>query len=186
MNRFETLGIDLDGTTYDFYTLFRDWYAELNNIDPVSLGNEPEKWSFFEDGGCSLSTFKEMLREGVLNRRLYWEGDAYPDAVETIQSLSEDHRIVIVTSRNFLGLEREMEAATTHWLKTNDIPFDQLILTDVKTNLGLDLMLDDAPHIIQAARDAGEAAVVFDAPHNRHVVNDRVLNWKEFEEYVRA
>lgn len=186
MNQYKTLGIDLDGTTYNFYDLFKNWWAELQGVDPLTYPREPQEWGFFEAWGCSISRFKEMLCEGLVSHRLFWEGDPYPDAVETIQNLSEDHRIVIVTSRNFLGYEKESEAATTYWLKSNNIPFDELILTDDKTGRGLDLLLDDSPHIIKAAVEVGENAVFFDAPHNSHIDHPRVKSWKEFEEYVRA
>lgn len=182
--KYSTLGLDLDGTTYDLFTVFRNHWANLKDIDPETLGTEPLRWGFFEEWGCSVGQFFSILRQGVKKGTFFWEGEPYPDAVEVIQRLSGDHKIVFVSHRNYEGLERTCAEATISWLNKYEIPYDDVLLTEKKTGLGLDLILDDAPHIIQEAKDAGEKAVFFDAPPNRHIHHARVHGWKDFERFV--
>lgn len=185
MNKMTTLGIDLDGTTYDFYTTFKQFWADLNSIDPESLGEEPRQWGFFEDWGCDIWNFHKILREDLAEGgSLFHSGDPYPDAPQVLQRLSEDYKIVIITSRNYLNLEKECEEATVRWLTKHHIPYHDLILSDEKIGRGFDLLFDDAPHIIKAALEANENIVCLDSPVNRHVDCVRVSSWKEFENFV--
>ena len=184
---YKTLGIDLDGTTYDFFTVFRNHWAELQNINPEPLGTEPLRWGFFEDWGCTIWKFHSLMRENIkLDGRLYTAGLPYSDAPEVLQRLSENHKIVIITSRCYLNLEEQTEKYTTQWLEEYKIPYDDLIFSDEKTNRGIDLMLDDAPHIIKKALEMREDAILFDSPQNRHIDHIRVTSWLDFERFVNG
>lgn len=182
------LGIDLDGVCYDFVGNLRA-FARLRN-----LGGTPEHtatcWDFFStDWGWDIHQFHGAMASGVLDGTLFWGGEPVPSCRESLERLRRaGHEIVIVTHRTHPDphVASQMRAATVHWLDHYRIPHDSLIFDGTKTRLGLDIMLDDAPHQIAAAREAGERAVFFHRAWNEHEAGERVYNWRAFEDLVHG
>lgn len=48
------------------------------------------------------------------------------------------------------------------------------------------MLIDDAPHNIEAYRDSGELCVIFDAAYNRHLQGPRVRSISEFAGCIRS
>jgi hypothetical protein len=76
------------------------------------------------------------------------------------------HRLVVVTDRDRFGLGDIARDSTTAWLDDNNIPHHELHLTGDKTGLGLDILIDDLPHNVEAIRDEGGVGLLMSRPWN--------------------
>lgn len=181
------IGIDLDGVTYDFVGNLREWAISHGAHGKPEL--PAERWDFFLDWGWTSEEFLRYFGDAVRSTELFWTGRPVPGAVEALGRLkAAGHEIVIVTHRGHPDpvVSRIMREATVHWLDLYSIPHDSLIFDGTKTRLGIDVLLDDAPHQIEAAREAGERAVFFTQPWNADEEGERVGSWVEFERLVAA
>lgn len=180
------LGIDLDGVCYQFVPKLAQ-YIHKKTGRPLSELGPAKTWNFFKDQwGYSYQEYSDFVAQGIHDREIFWEGEEFPGCREILDVLSDDFEIVIVTARFFNNVPHELsEAATLHWLESHSIPYNELIISNDKTNLNLDLLLDDAPHNIENALLHGEGAVIFDQDWNIDIDGDRVHGWHDFAHYVR-
>jgi 5'(3')-deoxyribonucleotidase len=147
------------------------------------------RWEFYEDWGFSLAEYKSLIVDGTKYGDLFWKGDMYEGCKEVIDYLYHvrQDEIVFVTSRSIKTQPNLAEYATFYWL--NDVaglPYHELILTDDKFGLGLDVLFDDAPYQFEKHENAGEHGVIFDQPWNWHVAHaPRVYGWTGVLNYVK-
>lgn len=176
-----TIGVDLDGVLYPFSEALRDYAVEHCGEDPETL-SAAQDWDFFHtQWGWSKSKYKRIFHRGIKAGYIFgYETLPIPGSALGLQALREaGHRVILVTHRSVPGCEQECRDNTLLWLHEWDIPFDGLIFAGDKTGLGLDLLIDDAPHNIEAAVKAGERAWFWDQPWNRHVGHHRVQCWED-------
>jgi 5'-nucleotidase len=167
------IGIDIDGVLYDFVSAFHA-YAEqsLGRTLPKNF----EKWGFFEEWGIDLPGFCKMMEEGCAAGALYHEGPLPEHAKQVIHLLEDEgHTIVFITARG-----EHARQATRNWLDGHGLWHHLIMGAEDKTLHQLDVLLDDGPHNIEAARAAGVRAIVFDQPWNQHVAGVRVYSWRHF------
>ena len=182
------LGIDLDGVCYDFVGALKD-YAIQEGFDPKTMP-KPQCWDFpVDQWGWDWATFGAVFERGIKAGHVFHEPGPTRGTVRALERLRQDHEVIIVTHRSVKGAEAEAESATVKWLERYDVPHDELIITHDKV-ARVDLMLDDGPHNIKAALEAGEHAVVWDQAWNRppycSALTPRVKGWGEFERYVQG
>lgn len=179
------LGLDLDGCSYPFVDMLRTWICQQTGRDVV-VYPPAVQWDFFvSQWGITMEEYKQHVADAVRGGFMFYQGEPEEGAVEVINELYKEHEIHITTSRFFPGVEQECVDATKFWLARVGIPYHKLNVVNNKVELGLDLLLDDAPHNLETAIQYGERAVAFDRPWNSHVdICDRVYSWKNFAEYV--
>jgi uncharacterized HAD superfamily protein len=56
----------------------------------------------------------------------------------------------------------------------------------VAEELGIQLMVDDGPHNIEAFQAAGKRILIWDAPYNQHLKGERVYNWFEVVDKIKG
>lgn len=177
------LGIDLDGVCYPFHEVCRVWFAQRLGrwLPPVTT------WDFhIEQWGISEEYFRDELELALVSGDLWWQGTPTPGCRTVLQRLAVDHEIIIVTHRAFKGFEIDTRWATYHWLSHHRIAHHELIFSKHKVELGLDLLLDDAPRNLNAAMALDEIAIAYDRPWNRDVVVDhRVHGFWDFERLIQ-
>lgn len=181
------LGLDCDGVVYNFVDTLRNW-IHLETGKPLEEMPDAETWNFFTDQwGLTFQEYKDLTISGIDAGVIFAKGKPIPGAIEAIHSLSHDYEIILVTSRSGFGLRYEQcRENTLKWLADNKVWFDGVIFAEDKTNRGIDILLDDAPHQVGNAVAVDERVVVFDQPWNRHVEHqDRVMDWEDFELYIR-
>ena len=186
-NRRLRIGLDCDGVIYNFVDTLRQWIHESTGKRLESMP-DANTWNFFSDQwGLSFEEYKNATIAGIDAGYIFGQGKPIDGAIEAIRSLSHDYEIIIVTSRSGFGLRYEQcRLNTIKWLLEHDIWFDGLIFAEDKTNRGIDILLDDAPHQIGNAVAVDERVVVFDQLWNQNVEHqDRVMDWEDFELYVR-
>jgi 5'-nucleotidase len=186
------LGVDLDGVVADYVAGFRRFLVETTGRDPGSLP-DPERWSFVESGWFGsdadyLTTHARAVTEWGLFRKL----PMITGAAASLQRLSDAGvYIKVITHRLVVNRCHQVAVAdTVDWLDDAAIPYRDILFTaDKATIAGLDVLIDDAPHNIEAVRAAmsrrgqGEA-VVMDHAYNRHLDGPRVTCWAELEARV--
>ena len=180
------LGLDLDGTMNKFVDAFRDDIHETYG-KPLTEMPEPNNWNFYKNQwGYTSQEYVELMRDSVRRNKVFWNNKIEPYAKEIIEDIYRSgYEIYIVTARSFEGVEDLCVEATEHWLAAHEIPHHKLVVSNDKNNLGLDLLLDDAPHNIENAELHGTKGVIFDQLWNRHLEGDRVYGWISFRNYLK-
>lgn len=180
------IGIDLDGVVYDFVSALRDYLVEETGRSPSDFP-DATTWGFFKEWGLTVEQYERAVRRGIRDRRVFWIGVPLPGAIDGLRALVEDgHHLTIVTAREIAGAEIAARHATESWLSAWEVPHHDLRISNSKTGLGLDLLLDDAPHHYEEAVAAGERCVLFSRPWNlgAHPEAERVWGWNEFRRLV--
>jgi uncharacterized HAD superfamily protein len=112
--------------------------------------------------------------------------EPYPDAVETVTKWHEDGHWIHITSHRDPGAT----AATARWLDQIGLPYDDLRCDYNKVarcvELGIDILIDDSPWNMKAARDEGILPVTLLHPWNEELAAEDgmigVRDWRELRE----
>ena len=174
------IGIDLDNVTYPFV-------EQLHPIAEHILGKRllaPIKWDFFSEWGISGSEFNDLLHHAWMCHGLWEVGTPMLGALDILQWLKDDgHEIAIITHRPDYAQDE-----TLGWLEHWSVPHAEVHFAHDKSTYGVDVMLDDAPHVYEQLGDRG---VVFHRPWNAESIGGamvgarRVHSWQGFYQYVR-
>lgn len=186
VNKTVRLGIDLDGTMCDFVGTLRSYITQKTGRSPLEMA-EPDNWNFYKNQwGYTSPQYVEFMKAGVKDGEIFWEQPIEPFAKMVMDDLyAAGYELYIVTARLFEGVEEDCVNATKEWLGKYDIPHHKLIVSNDKTNLGLDLLLDDAPHNIENAELHGTKGLIYDQLWNRNLDGDRVYGWISFRQYIK-
>lgn len=137
------LGIDLDGVVTDFSGgWIRRYNADFGtDIDP----NSHVPWG----GATSLTHFADMhdFWEWVRNdenETIFRHLRPYDGAIEALEDLARRHAVVIVTSKPGWAVHD-----TFAWIAEHRIPTREVHVTRRKWEVGVDIFLDDAPHVLE-------------------------------------
>jgi len=171
------LGIDLDGVVADFNS---GWVGRYNSEFGSSLTTDQvDSWNAMGD----LTHFESMGAfwrwasagdHGSVFRHL----ETYPGALETLNRLSRNHEIVIITAKPDWAVHD-----TFAWIADRGIPTREVHVTEAKWRVPCDIYLDDSPRQIVELHDSRPDAVVcrYVRPWNDPVVGVRdVRTWNEF------
>lgn len=183
------IGIDLDGVCYPFVEDLHA-FAVVSGYDPKTL-TWPKSWNFFIDQwGWTMDEYFEVFGEGVRRGRIFWDNEPEPGCVPALTKLrDEGHSVTIITQRDHPDprISYKMRKATLYWLHYANIPHDNVMFTNGrKSDRGLDVLLDDAPHNIRSHQEAGEPVIIFDQPWNREVEGLRAYNWPDVVRVIHA
>jgi uncharacterized protein len=95
--------------------------------------------------------------------------EPYPGAVETIQAWHAQGHFIHITSHRAV----DAHPHTSEWLDKIGLPHDELYCSDDKIarclEIGIDVLIDDAPGNLIRARDAGMIAATLEHPWNKDV-----------------
>jgi len=177
------LGIDLDGVVADFNDgWMRAYNAEFGadlTTDQVQTWHAALGLTHFED----LSGFWRWARGGE-GPSVFRSFQTYPGAVEALETLAEDHDIVILTVKPDWAVHD-----TFAWIAEHRIPTREIHLRDDKWRVPCDVYLDDSPfQLPDLVRHRPEALVCrYVRPWNEPVAGVRDVNgWDDFVALVRA
>lgn len=179
-----TLGLDLDGTSGDFHTSFRNVLIEHQGFDLDRIPVETPAIYSYIDAGCfpDLDTFTTALHAAT-HQGVYYQMTPYEGLRENILALTEEGiGIRVITSRPDDALDD-----TIGWLEdVAQIPYDTIFITDEKTKVEADIYLDDMPKHINNFRNAGKRAVIYNQPYNTDLDGERVSAWSEVPDTLLA
>ncbi len=138
------LGIDLDGVVADFNEGWMRRYNEQHGTeltpDLVDHWNAMISLTHFEDVG----EFWEWAREWP-HPRLFRDLPVVKGAKDSLDRLSRDHDIVIITTKPPWA-----NHDTFAWIADNELPTSEVHITERKWLVDCDIYLDDGPHNLEA------------------------------------
>lgn len=86
--------------------------------------------------------------------------------------------IRIDSYRIFLsGLHRQVVTDTAWWLEECHIPYMFLCLTCLKDTMISNVIIEDAPYLIDIHRQAGSKVVIFNHRYNEDIPGPRIVGW---------
>jgi 5'(3')-deoxyribonucleotidase len=179
-------GVDLDGVCADYTASFREVAAADLGVAPETLG--PQLTWDFAEWGLDRQRFDRLHRSAVLEQRILRSMPVIEGAAEALWRLSDAGVwIRVITHRLYMNWGHAIAVAdTVEWLDRNSIPYRDLCFLGSKPQVEADAYIDDAPHNIASLREAGNMAIVFDQPYNRHVGGLRAVDWDEVEQLVNG
>lgn len=156
------IGVDLDGVVADFTQAFGDYVR--NYGDPEDRNRHfppPSCWHF---GNWNLKGDFEDYYERFIHSGGYKRVPVIQGAVASLQAIRElGWKIHIITNRGTSegATARNHKAIknTLTWLAANDIPHDTLSFVKDKTAILCDVILEDAPHHLEAFIAKNKAGV---------------------------
>jgi 5'(3')-deoxyribonucleotidase len=170
------LGIDMDGVLADFNT---GWMERYNR----SFGTELHHSQVVDwDGLHGLTHFPSMdefwawAQEG--DQSIFRELPPFPGAVDAIERLNQQHRVVIVSSKFDWAIPD-----TLAWLAEHRVAAREIHFVWDKTTVPCDVYLEDAPHHLDAlvARRPDATICRMVRPWNRAVPGAiDVAGWEAF------
>ena len=179
-------GVDLDGVCADYTLGFRDIVAQHRGVDPETLTLE-RSWGF-QEWGIDDAEFNELHRYAVAELHMLRDLAQLEGCADALWRLSDAGIwIRIITHRLYTNWGHAAAIGdTVTWLDNAQIPYRDICFLGTKPEVEADAYIDDAPHNIDALREAGNDVIVFDQPYNRHLDGPRACDWHEVEEIVMA
>lgn len=189
-----TLGVDLDGVTLQYNETFRNWLLDTNRKE--TLPEIATHYCFVQSGWFhSVDEYRNAHNEFVMERG-FRTLPQYPGASEILHRLNDEYgvNIRIITHRLFKGGTKNLPKDiyeiiaedTIASLRKNHIPFNDFCMIESKADINVDLMVDDAPHNIQAMADNNTPVLIFDQVYNQHLNYPRAKNWQEVYNVVKS
>ncbi|MGI9667567.1 MAG: 5' nucleotidase, NT5C type [Acidimicrobiia bacterium] len=138
------LGIDLDGVVADFNT---GWMTRYNEEFGTSL--TPDMVTSW-DAMLELAHFNDMdafwaWAHNGSGPGLFRHLPVYDGAKEALNRLSQNHEIVIITTK-----PKWARSETFTWIGEHEIPTREVHITRRKWRVDCDIYLDDGPHNVEA------------------------------------
>ena len=184
------LGFDIDDTLINLREhAFHIYNKNLKQNVPIEVFHEIAKVEIHEAFGLTDVQGSAMWND-TLEEIYYTSCPAYPDAVETLQELSEQgHEVYYITARPSEHGER-----TKVWLKEQGFPVqddrffsgmkDQEKVNIIQT-LQLDYYFDDKPDVLNTLSEDTLKVYVKNQPYNQHLQIPRITNWSELKSIIK-
>lgn len=179
------VAIDLDGVIYSFIDDLADFISAETKRPREELVR-PTCWHFYEiDWGYTKKEYHKFAEDGVAAGAIWVMGDPLPGAIPALRKLRKDgHSVHLVTSR---GFGRRARTSTADWLFDHKIPHDSLTFAIDKTILDVDVLLDDKIENVDAMREAGRQAFLFDQGYKEQQGHHYLVkDWEDFLAKVAA
>ena len=158
----KTAIIDIDNTLWQFCDAFYEELRKINKNFPP-----PANWTHWDiwDGYCTEQEFHKAVNAIHLNQDSN-TFQPYPEAKNFLSALKQhDYHITIASHRS-----PEYMSQTERWLKKHGLLYDDIHLSYQKTRLfnnGIDVVVDDAPQVLERAVESGALATGLLFPWNR-------------------
>jgi len=174
------IAIDVDSTLHHYWDV-------LSEISHRRFGVELPYEEQFTWGITRLRADQLALCiEESHSDKLILAGQPYPGAVETVRGWREQGHFIHITSHR----SSACVAATTQWLQSTGLPFDDLCCSYDKitrcVELDIDLLIDDSPLNLSAAIEHGIATATILHPWNAELCEvEDVLGAEDWHELAR-
>ncbi len=115
---------------------------------------------------------------------LYEELEIFDEhTIDEVKRMTTNYDVIIVTAARPASVPEKWK-----WLQMHMpfIPFDNFFVAKRKYLLDFDLLIDDGPHNLIAAKEAGKQTIMIPRPWNAPVQKDFILkdSWKGMNELV--
>ena len=182
-------GFDIDDTLINLREhAFNLYNKKLGKNVALDVFQELKKVEIHDAFGLTEDQGSDMWNSS-LEEIYYTSCPPFPDAVETLQKLSEEgHEIHYITSR-----PKEHGERTKQWMIENGFPvqddrFFYGMQDDEKVHiiqqLQLDYYFDDKPAVLTTLNNDTLNVIVKDQSYNRHMDIPRIINWAELNKVL--
>lgn len=178
-------GVDVDGVLVDYEAGLRSVVEDDLGLEPGSL-SRADSWDFtnwpIQEKGF-FHFHEKLVASGGLATLT-----PYPDAVETLNALSEDGIYVrIITHRLVMpGYHKQVVSDTVTGLDDFGFLYRDICFAANKATVGADVYVDDAPHNYDAIVATGAPCILYDQVYNRGMldIEHRAKDWSEVSDIV--
>lgn len=189
------IGIDIDNTITHTTEMIMDYARIFGEQRGVNTVPDP-RFYYLEDAlGWDPAVADEFL--SLYLGHIYQNMRPKEKAVEVIRELKQDHRIILITSRN--QQYPQVKEVTSNWLTHYGVEYDRLILnaTDnmhyfsklaVCQENQVQIMIEDHHDLVREI-SAHIPVIMFDYPYNSHLNSAnivRVQHWNDVRQWVRS
>jgi hypothetical protein len=181
------VGIDLDGVESQFEEELRHYAIEHlgypeHSVSRGGVDDDDTRWDFpVNMWGWTPEQFLTACDAAVDAGVLHLHSPPYPGVLEMHQAfVRRGYNVHIITARKF-GTRSAHN--TADWLRDHGLHYDSLHFTSQKWLVGVDLHLDDSPHMFEEMMDHHANIYLLDRPWNRHV-NAGARRIHTYQEYV--
>ncbi|MBF0559653.1 MAG: hypothetical protein HQL08_12835 [Nitrospirae bacterium] len=163
----KTAIVDIDNTLWQFCDAFYEELAKINRSFPT-----PDNWTNWDiwEGYCSKEDFYGAVN-AVHSRQDSDNYLPYSESKDFLLSLKEQGYHIIIASHR----SPDYRVQTENWLNRHGLVFNELHLSFNKTriiNLSTDVVVDDAPEVLEKAVEYGAKATGLLFPWNREYLNN--------------
>ncbi len=178
------LGVDLDGVCGDHTAAFREVVAKVKEV-PLDALPLARSWSFTE-WDLDPEGFDYYHRIAVLEQHMFATMPVMDGCADALWRLNDAGIwIRIITHRLYVNWGHATSVSdTVKWLDSSQIPYRDICFLGAKPQVEAHAYIDDAPHNVEALREAGNTVIVFDQPYNQHVEGLRAHDWGEVNAIV--
>lgn len=151
--------VDIDNTLWDFASVLFD---RLKKIAPTIPPMNEWKWDFYA-GYVSIKELYNTIDEIHREQHVF---EPFPSAKRFLESLlSEGYKVIIASHR-----DEKTRKATEDFLKNYKLPYTELHLSHDKSILfdSSIAIVDDAPYLLDKAKQKGLIRTGLRYPWNRH------------------
>lgn len=163
----KTAIVDIDNTLWQFCDAFYEELSKINKSFPA-----PDNWTNWDiwEGYCSKQDFYKAVN-AIHSKQDSDNYLPYPEAKGFLSSLRENgYHITIASHRS-----PDYREQTENWLKKHGLVYDDIHLSFHKTeifNSSTDVVVDDAPQVLEKAVESGAKATGLLFPWNRAYSNN--------------
>ena len=157
----KTAIIDIDNTLWQFCDAF---YEDLRKINPNFP--HPENWKNWDiwEGYCTEQDFYNAVN-AIHQNQDSPKFQPYPEARDFLSGLKQNNYHITIASHR----SAEYMGQTVRWLKKHGLVYDEIHLSHHKTTLfndSTDVVVDDAPQVLEKAVESGALATGLLFPWN--------------------
>lgn len=188
------IGIDFDDVLFDFNTAMLRYHNDTYGTDV----QWDDIYTYYLEYvyGCELEEIKQRIHDYVRSEQ-HQRTPPVEGAIDSVAKLAQQYDVHVITSR-----PPRLEAQTTRWLSenipelagrvhfTSDFePEARTPKSEVCSELGIDMFVDDAPHYIDDIAPVVDQVFLFDRPWNRAKTDlpanaRRVHSWDEIRQVL--
>ncbi len=117
---------------------------------------------------------------------IHRESLPYPNALQNLEEMYRRHKVSFITAR-----PEFCQDVTVEWFKYYNVNYHHLSFTEDKLAecqaLGIDVLIDDAPHYAEQFVQSNQPFILYDQPYNRHIHHEliyRARNWMEVMQHI--
>ncbi len=158
----KTAIIDIDNTLWQFCDAFYEELSRINKDFPTI-----DKWTDWDiwEGHCTLEEFYDAVN-AIHMKQNSDKYRPYPESRAFLSTLRrQGYHITIASHRS-----PEFMVQTENWLRKHGLVYDEIHLSHNKTeliNAETDVVVDDAPQVLEKAVESGALATGLLFPWNR-------------------
>lgn len=172
MRQRKTVCVDIDNTLADYTRALREWMRGFSTYQEYELP-DPDEYNFERATGWPFYFRQEFVDAhlAAVKDGLYLAEKPYPHAVDALNGLQDEWRIIIATTR-----ADDWNGDTMRWLHHYLVPYDS-VLFGCKEDVRADVWLEDNPNTLQALAEHGRPALHPDHEYCRQSPGS-ILHWE--------